>query len=161
MRMTGKAARCALMLLVAIVLMALAVPGLVAAATDPIGDLTAAVAYWQEQALTAAVERDRLREQVTRITAERDVYLRDRTTLEEIVARLRSERDEAMTISRSEAALRQQAEHDLTVAIQTIASLQTALKQLAGPRFGLILGATYDIRAGDPGVMAALQLTFK
>lgn len=149
------------MLLVLAVLLALAVPGLMAAATDPIRDLAEAVAYWQEQAVLAAVERDRAREELTRLTAERDKLLQDRMGLEEIVGRLQDERNRAMDNARAEAALRQQAERDLDIAIGTIKSLQEALTRLAGPRFGLIVGATYDPRSRDPGVMAALQVTFR
>jgi len=58
--------------------------GLMAAATDPIRDLAEAVAYWQEQAVLAAVERDKVREELTRVKAERDALLQDRATLEEI-----------------------------------------------------------------------------
>ena len=153
--------RCALALLAVVVLLALALPGLVVAATDPIRDLAEAVAYWQEQALVAAIERDRLKDELTRVRAERDATLNDRTALEEIVTRLQSERNEALRNSESEASLKRQVEQDLKTAIQTITSLQDALKRLAGPRFGLLIGATYDIRAGDPGVIAGLQLTFR
>lgn len=148
-------------LLVLAILLVLAVPGLMAAATDPIRDLAEAVAYWQEQAIVAAVERDRAREELARVTAERDNLLTDRATLEEIVTRLQGERNGALDNAKAEAALRQQAERDLDIAISTIKSLQEALTKLAGPRFGLIVGATYDIRAGDPGLMAALQFSFK
>lgn len=148
-------------LLVLAVLLALAAPGLMAAAADPIWDLAEAVAYWQEQALLAAMERNVLREELAHVKAERDALLQDRNALEAIMARLQPERDAALANARAEAALREQAERDLTMAMQTITSLQDSLKRLAGPRFGLLLGATYDIRAGDPGVMAALQFSFK
>lgn len=148
-------------LLVLAMLLALTAPGLMAAATDPIRDLAEAVAYWQEQAVLAAVERDRARDELARVTAERDGLLEDRATLEEIVGRLQDERNRAMDNARAEAALRQQAERDLDIAIGTIKSLQEALTRLAGPRFGLIVGATYDPRSRDPGVMAALQVTFR
>ncbi len=77
------------------------------------------------------------------------------------MGRLQGERNGALENVKAEAALRQQAERDLVTAIGTIESLQQALQKLAGPRFGFLIGATYDIRAGDPGVIAGLQLTFR
>lgn len=161
MRTTHRVTRCMIALVVIVALLAFIAPTLLAAPADPVRDLAEAVAYWQEQALAAAVERDKLKDQVARLTGERDRLLADRATLEEITERLRSERNDAITNARGEAALRERAERDLTTALQTITSLQCALKQLAGPRFGLLIGATYDIRAGDPGVIAGLQLTFR
>ena len=32
---------------------------------------------------------------------------------------------------------------------------------LEGPRFGLLIGATYDPRSRDPALMAAVQVTFR
>ena len=157
----ARGVRWLVVILAMVVMLALIAPALVTAATDPIQDLAAAVAYWQEQALAAAVERDKLKEQLARVSGERDRLLEDRTTLETIVTRLQGERNGELENAKAEAALRRQAERDLATAMQTIASLQDALKRLAGPRFGLLIGATYDIRAGDPGVMAALQLTFR
>lgn len=149
------------MLLVLAVLLAMIAPGLVAAAADPIRDLAEAVAYWQEQAILAAVERDRAQEELARVTAERDALLQDRAALEEIVTRLQSERNEALKNGESEASLRRQAERDLDIAISTIKSLEEALKKLAGPRFGLLIGATYDPRSRDPAILAAVQVTFR
>ncbi len=148
-------------LLVLAVLLALAVPGLVVATVDPIKDLAEAVAYWQEQAVVAAVERDKAREELARVTAERDALLQDRATLEEIVGRLQDERNRALDNAKAEAALRQMAERDLEAAIGTIKSLQEALQRLAGPRFGVILGATYSFQSRDPALLAGLQLTFR
>lgn len=148
-------------LLALAVLLAMVAPGLMAAATDPIRDLAEAVAWWQEQAVVAAVERDRAQEELARVTAERDALLQDRATLEEIVDRLQDERNRAMDNAKAEAALRQQAERDLDMAISTVKSLQEALQRLAGPRFGLLIGATYDPRSRDPALMAALQVTFR
>ena len=150
-----------IMLLALAVLLALVAPGLVVATVDPIKDLAEAVAYWQEQAVVAAVERDKAREELARVTAERDALLQDRATLEEIVGRLQSERNEALSNGESEASLRRQAERDLEVAIGTIKSLQEALNRLAGPRFGVILGATYSFQSRDPALLAGLQLTFR
>ena len=150
-----------IMLLALAVLLALTAPGLMAAAADPIRDLAEAVAYWQEQAVAAAVERDRTREQLERVTAEMDKLLQDRATLEEIIGRLQSERNEALKNGESEASLRRQAERDLEAAIGTIKSLQEALNRLAGPRFGVILGATYSFQSRDPALLAGLQLTFR
>jgi len=144
-------------LLALAVLLAMVAPGLMAAATDPIRDLAEAVAWWQEQAVVAAVERDKAREELAQVKAERDALLQDRATLEEIVDRLQDERNRAMDNAKVEAALRQQAERDLDIAISTIKSLQEALTRLAGPRFGLIVGATYDPRSRDPSILAALQ----
>ena len=148
-------------LLVLAVLLAIIAPRLMAAAVDPIGDLAEAVAWWQEQAVVAAVERDKAREELAQVKAERDALLQDRATLEEIVDRLQDERNRAMDKAKVEAALRQQAERDLDMAIGTIRSLEEALKKLAGPRFGLIVGATYDPRSRDPAILAALQVTFR
>ena len=148
-------------LLVLAVLLAMVAPGLMAAATDPIRDLAEAVAWWQEQAVVAAVERDKAREELAQVKAERDALLQDRATLEEIVDRLQDERNRAMDNAKVEAALRQQAERDLDMAIGTIRSLEEALKKLAGPRFGLIVGATYDPRSRDPAILAAVQVTFR
>lgn len=148
-------------LLVLAVLLAIIAPRLMAAAVDPIRDLAEAVAWWQEQAVVAAVERDRAQEELAKVTAERDALLQDRATLEEIVTRLQRERNEAMDLAKAESRLRQAAERDLDIAIGTIKSLQEALQRLAGPRFGLIVGATYDIRARDPAILAALQVTFR
>lgn len=148
-------------LLVLAVLLAIIAPRLMAAAVDPIRDLAEAVAYWQEQAVLAAVERDRLRDELTRVRAERDALLQDRATLEEIVGRLQDERNRAMDNARAEAALRQMAERDLDIAITTVKSLEEALARLAGPRFGLLIGATYDPRSRDPAILAALQVTFR
>lgn len=148
-------------MLVVVVLLALSVPALVAAAADPIQDLAEAVAYWQDQAITVAIERDRLTDELARVTAERDALQTDIATLETIVDRLRSERDEAIANAKAEASLREAAERDLEYAMKTIESLNTALKQLSGPRFGAIIGATYDIRARDPGIIAALQLQWR
>ena len=148
-------------LLALAVLLAMVAPGLMAAATDPIRDLVEAVAYWQEQAVLAAVERDKLRDDLARVTAERNTLLQDRATLEEIVGRLQSERNEALNNGECEASLRRQVERDLDIAISTIKSLQEALQRLAGPRFGLLIGATYDPRSRDPAILAALQVTFR
>ena len=148
-------------LLVLAVLLAMVAPGLMAAAVDPIRDLAEAVAWWQEQAVVAAVERDKAREELAQVKAERDALLQDRATLEEIVDRLQDERNRAMDNAKAEAALRQQAERDLDMAIGTIRSLEEALKKLAGPRFGLIVGATYDPRSRDPAILAAVQVTFR
>ena len=150
-----------IMLLALAVLLALVAPGLVVATVDPIKDLAEAVAYWQEQAVVAAVERDKAREELARVTAERDGLLEGRATLEEIVGRLQDERNRAMDNAKVEAALRQQAERDLDMAIGTIRSLEEALKKLAGPRFGLIVGATYDPRSRDPSILAALQFQWR
>ena len=108
-----------------------------------------------------AVERDKAREELARVTVERDNLLTDRATLEEIVGRLQSERNEALNNGECEASLRRQVERDLDIAISTIKSLQEALNRLAGPRFGVILGATYDFRSRDPALLAGLQLTFR
>ena len=148
-------------LLVLAVLLAIIAPRLMAAAVDPIRDLAEAVAWWQEQAVVAAVERDKAREELAQVKAERDALLQDRATLEEIVDRLQDERNRAMDNAKVEAALRQQAERDLDMAIGTIRSLEEALKKLAGPRFGLIVGATYDPRSRDPAILAAVQVTFR
>ena len=148
-------------LLALAVLLAMVAPGLMAAATDPIRDLVEAVAYWQEQAVLAAVERDKLRDDLARVTAERNTLLQDRATLEEIVGRLQSERNEALNNGECEASLRRQVERDLDIAISTIKSLQEALQRLAGPRFGLLIGATYDPRSRDPAILAAVQVTFR
>ena len=142
-------------------LLGLAAPGLFAAAADPIRELTEAVAYWQELALTLAVERDKLRDELTRVTAERDALKEDRATLEEIVTRLQRERNEAIDLAKAESRLRQAAEEDNLVAQGTIRSLQEALNRLAGPRFGVILGATYSFQSRDPALLAGLQLTFR
>jgi hypothetical protein len=150
-----------IMLLALAVLLALVAPGLVVATVDPIKDLAEAVAYWQEQAVVAAVERDKAREELARVTAERDGLLEGRATLEEIVGRLQDERNRAMDNAKVEAALRQQAERDLDMAIGAIRSLEEALKKLAGPRFGLIVGATYDPRSRDPSILAALQFQWR
>lgn len=148
-------------LVVLAILLALMAPGLMAAAADPIRDLAEAVAWWQEQAVVAAVERDKAREELARVTAERDALLQDRATLEEIVGRLQDERNRALDNAKAEAALRQMAERDLDIAITTIKSLEEALARLAGPRFGLLIGATYDPRSRDPAILAALQVTFR
>ena len=148
-------------LVVLAILLALVAPGLVVATVDPIKDLAEAVAWWQEQAVVAAVERDKAREELAQVKAERDALLQDRATLEEIVGRLQSERNEALSNGESEASLRRQAERDLEVAIGTIKSLQEALNRLAGPRFGVILGATYSFQSRDPALLAGLQLTFR
>lgn len=161
MRMTRGIARRIVALLAMAVLLLFTAPGLMAAAVDPIRDLAEAVAWWQEQAILAAVERDKAREELARVTVERDNLLTDRATLEEIVGRLQSERNEALKNGESEASLRRQAERDLEAAIGTIKSLQEALQRLAGPRFGLLIGATYDPRSRDPAILAALQVTFR
>ncbi len=160
MRMTNRITRGSVFLLV-IILLLIVMPGFAEAVTDPIVDLTDAVSYWQEQAVQAAIERDKLRAQVTQLEGERDRLLADRAALEEIVTRLQAERNEALDNARAEASLRQQAEHDLEIAIGTIKSLEQALKRLAGPRFGVIMGATYDIGTRDPGLLAALQIVFQ
>jgi chromosome segregation ATPase len=122
-------------------------------------DLAGAVAYWQERAAALAVERDKLQEQVARFTEERDRLIADRATLETIVTRLQGERNDVLGNAKAEATLRCQAERDLEYALITIESLNTALRKLSGPRFGVVLGATYDIRARDPAILAALQIT--
>jgi hypothetical protein len=116
-------------------------------AKSQVESLVDAVAYWQEQAILAAIERDRVVEELARIRTERDDLLKDRVTLEEIVSRLKSERDDALAIARAESLLRQQ--------------LEAALMKLAGPRFGVILGVTYDPRNRDPSILAALQFQWK
>ena len=148
-------------LLALAVLLALVAPGLVVAAVDPIRDLAEAVAWWQEQAVVAAVERDKAREELAQVKAERDALLQDRATLEEIVTRLQRERNEAMDLAKAESRLRQAAEEDNTMAQGLIRSLQEALAKLTGPRFGLILGATYDLRSRDPALLAGLQFTLR
>lgn len=146
---------------VLLLVVALAVPALVEASTSTVADLAQAVAYWQEQALLAAVERNALREELVRVKSERDALLQDRDALEAIMARLQPERDAALANARAEAALREQAEKDLAAAIETIKALEAAVTQLVGPRFGLILGATYDPRSRDPAILAAVQVTFR
>ena len=148
-------------LLVLAVLLAIIAPRLMAAAVDPIRDLAEAVAWWQEQAVVAAVERDKAREELAQVKAERDALLQDRATLEEIVTRLQRERNEAMDLAKAESRLRQAAEEDNTMAQGLIRSLQEALAKLTGPRFGLILGATYDLRSRDPALLAGLQFTLR
>lgn len=113
--------------------------------TKTVEDLAEAVAYWQEQAIIAAIERDKVMDELARITAERDMLLADRTTLEEIVARLQSERNDAIHNATSEALLRQQ--------------FEIALMKLAGPRFSVIIGGTYEPRSRDPALLAAIQWT--
>ena len=49
-----------------------------ASQTKSIEDLAEAVAYWQEQAILAAIERDRVAEEVAGIRTERDDLLKDR-----------------------------------------------------------------------------------
>lgn len=127
-------------------------------AADPIVDLTEAVAYWQEQAVQLAVERDRLEDELARLTEERNVLLEDRAMLEVIAERLQSERDEAMGLARAEGKLRQDAERDIELAMDTIESLHAAIKRLAGPRFGIILGATRDFQGGNSEILAAVQI---
>jgi len=144
-----------------LLVVALCVPGLVEASTSTVADLAQAVAYWQEQALLAAMERNALREELVRVKSERDALLRDRNALEAIMARLQPERDAALANARAEAALREQTEKDLATAIETIKALEAAVSRLAGPRFGLIVGATYDPRSRDPAILAALQVTFR
>lgn len=116
-------------------------------AQSQVESLADAVAYWQEQAIIAAIERDRVIEELARIRAEREDLLEDRATLEEIVRRLKSERDDALANAKAESLLRQQ--------------LEAALMKLAGPRFGVILGATYDPRSRDPSILAALEFQWK
>lgn len=149
------------LVLALLLVLALAAPALVEATTSTVADLAQAVAYWQEQALFAAMERNALREEVARLTAERDRLVQDREALEAIVARLQPERDAALANARAEAALREQTERDLAAAIETIRALEAAVSRLVGPRFGLILGATIDPRTRDPAILAALQLTFR
>lgn len=147
-------------ILAVLLILALVVPALVGATTSTVADLAQAVAYWQEQAVLAAMERNSLREEVARLTAERDKLTQDRETLEAIVTRLQSERDAALANARAEAALREQGERDLAAAIETIKALEAAVTRLVGPRFGLILGATVDPGLREPAILAALQLTF-
>lgn len=147
-------------ILAVLLILALVVPALVGATTSTVADLAQAVAYWQEQAVLAAMERNSLREEVARLTAERDKLTQDRETLEAIVTRLQSERDAALANARVEAALREQGERDLAAAIETIKALEAAVTRLVGPRFGLILGATVDPGLREPAILAALQLTF-
>lgn len=144
-----------------LLVVALAMPVLVEASTSTVADLATAVAYWQEQALLAAMQRNALREEVARLKAERDALLQDRDALEAITARLQPERDAAFANARAEATLRERSEKDLAAAIETVKALEAALSRLAGPRFGLVLGATYDPRSRDPAILAALQVTFR
>lgn len=155
--------QCIKRVLLALILIALPITTapVVLAAQDPILDLADAVAFWQEQALQAAHERDKLRAELEQTKAEQDRLLQDREDLEIIVRRLQSERNDALENAKAEAILRVQAERDLDIALATIESLQTALQRLAGPRFGLLIGGTYDPRTRDPAVLAALQITFK
>ena len=74
---------------------------------------------------------------------------------------MQDERNRALDNAKVEAALRQMAERDLDMAISTVKSLQEALNRLAGPRFGVILGATYSFQSRDPALLAGLQLTFR
>lgn len=138
-------ARTVVTVLMAMLLVLMASFAVAAFQTSPIEDLTDAVAYWQEQAILAAVERDRIMDELVRITAERDMLLADRATLEDIVRRLQSERNDAIQNANSEALLRQQ--------------LEIALMKLAGPRFSVIIGATYEPHSRDPALLAAIQWT--
>lgn len=148
MRRTTKTAVTVLMAVLLILMLIVSFSGVATASqTQSIEDLAEAVAYWQEQAILAAIERDRVVEELARIRTERDDLLKDRVTLEEIVSRLKSERDDALAIARAESLLRQQ--------------LEAALMKLAGPRFGVILGVTYDPRNRDPSILAALQFQWK
>lgn len=146
----GRTTTTLLVALMAVLLLLMASLFGVAAAsqTQSIEDLAEAVAYWQEQAILAAIERDKVMDELARITAERDMLLADRATLEDIVTRLQSERNDAIHNAKSEALLRQQ--------------LEIALMKLAGPpRFSLIIGATYEPRSRDPALLAAMQWTLK
>lgn len=129
--------------------------------TKTVEDLAEAVAYWQEQAIIAAIERDKVMDELIRITDERDMLLADRAILEEIMTRLQSERNEALANAKAEALLREQAERDLEYALIENHYLATALNKLAGPRFGVILGAMYDPRSRDPSILAALEFQWK
>lgn len=62
--------------------------------------------------------------------------------------------------ARAEALLREQAERDLECALRAHESLVVALNRLTGARFGVILGAAYDISAGDPRLLVPLQIVF-
>jgi len=145
----GRTTTTLLVALMAVLLLLMASLFGVAAAsqTKSVEDLAEAVAYWQEQAILAAIERDRVMDQLARITVERDMLLADRATLEDIVTRLQSERNDAIHNAKSEALLRQQ--------------LEIALMKLAGPRFSLIIGATYEPRSRNPALLAAMQWTLK
>ena len=79
-----------------------------ASQTKSIEDLAEAVAYWQEQAILAAIERDRVMDQLARITVEARHVIGRQDTLEEIVKRLQSERNEAIANAKAEASLRKQ-----------------------------------------------------
>lgn len=160
MRRTTKTMLVAVMAVLLILMASLS--GVAAASqTKSIEDLAEAVAYWQEQAILTAIERDRVMDQLARITVERDMLLADRTTLEEIVTRLQSERNETLLNAKSEASLREQAERDLERVLRENDSLVAALNRLTGPRFGVILSATYDPRSRDPSILAALQFQWK
>ena len=151
MRRTTKTAVTALMAVLLILMLIVSFSGVATASqtqTQSIEDLAEAVAYWQEQAILAAIERDKVMDELARITAERDMLLADRATLEDIVTRLQSERNDAIHNANTEALLRQQ--------------LEIALMKLAGPpRFSLIIGATYEPRSRDPALLAAMQWTLK
>lgn len=149
MRRTTKTAVTVLMAVLLILMLIVSFSGVATASqTQSIEDLAEAVAYWQEQAILAAIERDKVMDELARITAERDMLLADRATLEDIVTRLQSERNDAIHNAKSEALLRQQ--------------LEIALMKLAGPpRFSLIIGATYEPRSRDPALLAAMQWTLK
>lgn len=151
----------AVLLMAALLILMASFVAVAAPQTNPVEDLADAVAYWQEQAVTAAIERDKVKDELIRITDERDMLLADRAILEEIMTRLQSERNEALANAKAEALLREQAERDLEYALIENHYLATALNKLAGPRFGVILGAMYDPRSRDPSILAALEFQWK
>lgn len=138
-----------------ILLMFSSVP--VIAADDIIYNLGNNAAYWQELAVKQAIEMDNLKLEVERLTKENNNLTENLKLAEETINGLyQSVNDMAIQVEKANS-LREQAETALKQAAETIKTLENLVNQFSGPRFGIVAGATYDLK-NQIGFMAGITL---
>lgn len=139
-----------------ILLMFSSVP--VIAADDIIYNLGNNAAYWQELAVKQAIEMDNLKLEVERLTKENNNLTENLKLAEETINSLhQSVNDMAIQVERVNS-LREQAETALKQAAETIKTLENLVNQFSGPRFGIVAGATYDLK-NQLGLLAGITFT--
>lgn len=129
----------------------------VMASDDIIYNLGNNAAYWQELAVKQAIEMDNLKLEVERLTKENNNLTENLKLAEETINSLhQSVNDMAIQVERANS-LREQAETALKQAAETIKTLENLVNQFSGPRFGIVAGATYDLK-NQIGFMAGITL---
>lgn len=129
----------------------------VLASDDIIYNLGNNVAYWQDLAVKQAIEMDNLKLEIERLTKENNKLTENLNLAEETIDGLyQSVNDMAIQVEKANS-LRQQAETALAQAAETIKTLENLVNQFSGPRFGIVAGATYDLK-NQIGFMAGITL---